>query len=283
MNDALDEMLHEHGRHWVAAQPAPPPLDDAMRRATVRRDLRIRTAVAASVVAVAAIAAIPAIRSLTGDKTDHAGGSPAVTLPVSSSAAASTSMAPLPVDPVLRKLTERARSAAIANQDPTATGEAVRTTYNKAERVVLDGDTSSNPPGDTEVWVIQLHGRFTCAGCSVPASTVAAPSGSAIALVINARTFEGYDFTITKEPHNLTELGGAIPLPVSIPAGNETPAEAVGAACAPLEIISTHHLPNGSIEVTWRAQDTVIWAALVAEENGTDRVQECRYQAVPHG
>ncbi|MDQ1724230.1 MAG: hypothetical protein QOG52_1258, partial [Frankiaceae bacterium] len=203
--NALDEILREHGRQWTAAQPASPPLEDAIRRATVRRELRTRTAIAVSVVAVAAIAVVPAVRSLTGNMPNQVGTSPVATQPpVSSSAAPSTSTAPLPVDPVLRKLTERARSAAIANQDPNATGEAVRTTYSKAELVVLDGDTSSNPPGETEVWVIQLHGHFTCTDCSVPASTVAAPTGTASALVLNARTFDGYDFTITKEPHNLT-------------------------------------------------------------------------------
>ncbi|HZC71697.1 MAG TPA: hypothetical protein VE442_13465 [Jatrophihabitans sp.] len=125
----------------------------------------------------------------------------------------STSALTPPPDSVLHALTTRARSAATANQDPSATGEAVRTTYGDAERVVLGGDTSSNPPADTDVWVIQLHGSFTCADCSGPPG-VRAPTGNAIVLIIDAGTFEGYDFSITKQPQDLASLGTVVQLPM---------------------------------------------------------------------
>jgi hypothetical protein len=212
MSDPIDELLHAHGNRWAAAQPAPPPLDAGVRRATAQPDHRRRVAVAAAIATIAAIAAVPTIRSLTGD-TNHP---PAGSLPpanASSSPAPSTPSATTLAAPVLRELIRRARSTATAEQDPNATGEAVRTTYRDAERVVLDGSTSSNPPGATRVWVIQLHGSFTCLDCTGPAGGPS-PTGTAIALIINARTYTGYDFAITKAPHDLGKLGEVIQLPM---------------------------------------------------------------------
>jgi hypothetical protein len=74
------------------------------------------------------------------------------------------------------------------------------------------GATSPNPSGSTDVWVIQLHGTFICMTRSVPARGLA-PQGTAVALIINASTFEGYDFTITRQPHDLSKLGAVVQLP----------------------------------------------------------------------
>jgi hypothetical protein len=216
MNDPMDDLLRAQGRRWAAEQSAAPPsLEEAVRTTTAPRDHRARTAVALTVVAVAAVssvAAIPLVRSLGSDSSDHGGVATAPTSTASSLRSPSVTE-PLPRVRVLRQLTKRARSAATANQDRHATAEAVRTTYADAERFVLDGDTSSNPPGDTQVWVIQLHGAFTCVSCSTPARGHT-PTGTAVALVINARTYVGYDFTITKTPHDLTKLGAPIQLPM---------------------------------------------------------------------
>ena len=113
---------------------------------------------------------------------------------------------------VLHELVARARSTATANQDPNATGEAVRTTYRDAQRVVLDGDTSTSPPPATPVWVIQLRGSFTCLECRHPPGP--APTGTAVVLIVNADTFEGYDYAVTKQPHDLASLGTVIELPL---------------------------------------------------------------------
>lgn len=211
MNDVVDDLLHTHGKRWVAAQSEPPSLEIALRKATATRDHRARTAVAMIVVAVVAVASIPLVRSLVVNPTHRLGTSQAPSSAVSSVAPPPASGA-LPTPRVLRVLTERAHAAAIANQDPQATAEAVRTTYIDAERIVLDGDTSSNPPGDTQVWVIQLHGDFTCAPCKGPVG--ADPTGAAVALVINARTYAGYGFAMTKRPHDLTSIGTPIQLPM---------------------------------------------------------------------
>jgi hypothetical protein len=291
MNDALDELLREHGRQWSADQPAPPLLDDALREATAPRGSRIKLAVAASVFAVAATAGIAATWTLSGGGTAPAANSVAPTPPNSPPDAtfggttpgtSPTSSPDTAGEPILQVLTQRARSTAIANEDPNATGEFVQTTYGRAE-LALDLGTSSSPPSDTDVFVIQLHGTFTCAVCHHPpgAST---PSGSAITLVLNAQSFVGYAFGIDQQPHDLSQLGDLIQLPVAtLPPDFSTPAGAVTATCDPFEIISTHQMPNGDTEVAWRAMDGVIWAALLAQNGAVYEVQKCRYQAVPHG
>jgi hypothetical protein len=291
MNDALDDLLREHGRQWIADQPVPPPLDDAVREATALRGSGIKLAVAASVLAVAAIAGIAATWTLSGGSATPAGNSSAPTLP--NSPAATTFDGTTPVtsptsppntagEPVLQGLTQRARSTAIANNDPNATGEFVQTTYGQAE-IALDIGTSSSPPSDTDVFVIQLHGTFTCAVCHHPPGAPT-PTGGAITLVLNAQSFVGYAFGIDQQPHDLNQLGNVIQLPVTIPPPDfSTPAGAVTATCDPFEIISTHQMPNGDIQVAWRGMDGVIWAALLSRNGADYEVQKCQYQAVPHG
>jgi hypothetical protein len=214
MNDLMDDLLHAQGRRWAAEQSSPLSLEEAVRTATAPRDHRARSAVVLTVVAVAAVssvAAVPLIHSLGVDSADHGG---AATTPTSSVSLTTPPVTePIPSVPVLRQLTKRARSVATSNQDRNATAEAVRTTYADAERFVLDGDTSSNPPGDTQVWVIQLHGDFTCTSCSTP-TRGHTPTGTAVALIVNARTYAGYDFTISKKPHDLTRIGTPIKLPM---------------------------------------------------------------------
>jgi hypothetical protein len=64
----------------------------------------------------------------------------------------------------------------------------------------------------------------------------------------------------------------------------DTPAKAVASTCHAVEIISTQrHETPARITVAWRADNTVIWAALVAEEIGGYRVEKCQYQKAPHG
>jgi hypothetical protein len=214
MTDLMDDLLRAQGKRWASEQSAAPPLEDAIRAATVPREYRTRTAVALTVVAVVAVfsaAAIPIVRSLGSDPVVHG----VATNPTStgSSPTPSPPTEPPPSVRVLRTLTKFARSAATANHDRHATAEAVRTTYADAERFVLDGDTSSNPPGDTRVWVIQLHGAFRCTSCSTPARGHT-PTGKAVALVIDARSYTGYDFALTRAPHDLTRLGAPIRLPM---------------------------------------------------------------------
>lgn len=203
MNDGLDQLLHEHGHRWAASQPTP-SLEDALDHATTRKHIRTGIAISATVVAVAAIAAIPLVQALTGGTPHRVGTSGMPAASVSASIAPSQ-LAP-PAASVLPELAVLARSAATANADPKATGEAVRTTYRQAERVVLTGDTGTSPPGDTQVWVIQIHGAFTCVTCSRPPGATT-PTGAAIALIINASTYQAYDVTITDKPHDLSSLG----------------------------------------------------------------------------
>ncbi len=87
----------------------------------------------------------------------------------------------------------------------------MKTSYRAAERVVLGGDISTKPGGATQVWVIQLHGNFVCDDC-VGLTKAKPPNGMAVALVINARTFRGYDAAFSREPHDLSALGTVIQL-----------------------------------------------------------------------
>jgi len=151
-------------------------------------------AVAAAVVAVVAIAAIPIVRSFIDSNPRRR-------------PASTTS------DPVLRTLAAQARAAATADGDPNATAEAVRTTLAEADRVALDGVTSTNPPGTTPVWVIQVRGDFTCTRCSVPPRRPS-PTGTAIVIVLDANTFDQYAGALAHEPQDLSTLGTIVDLPM---------------------------------------------------------------------
>jgi hypothetical protein len=229
MSDGVDELLREHGRQWATEQPPPPPLDDALGNLSPGRSPRTTISMVAAAAAVLAVAAIPIARSITSaDGPADSPGSALSPTPTVSTAVPtkspptrpSTSPAAVPTkspgpgfDPVMAKLVQRARSTAAANGDPTVTGQAVRTTYGAAERVVLGGDTSSSPPPGTAVWVVQLRGAFTCYQCLGPAGATA-PKGTAIGLIVNAKTLVGYDFTLSPKSHDLAELGQVVTLPL---------------------------------------------------------------------
>jgi hypothetical protein len=216
MNELLDDELREHGRTWQAAQPPPQSFDEAMVRATAQRDHRVLLAVAAAVVVVLVAVGVPFVRSLGGNGNSApapAMRSATVASPAPTSASPVHSVVQDSVGRTISELRERARVAAIGNQDPAATAEAVRTTYRQAERVAFGGDTSSSPSGDTSVWVIQLHGRFVCDECKGPVGSNS-PKGTAIVLVLNARTFDGYDFGLSQKPVDLAKLGKVVQLPM---------------------------------------------------------------------
>jgi hypothetical protein len=213
MSDGVDELLREHGRQWATEQPPPPPLDDALGNLSPGRSPRTTISMVAAAAAVLAVAAIPIARSITSaDGPADSPGSALSPTPTVSTAVPTKSPGP-GFDPVMAKLVQRARSTAAANGDPTVTGQAVRTTYGAAERVVLGGDTSSSPPPGTAVWVVQLRGAFTCYQCSGPAGATA-PKGTAIGLIVNAKTLVGYDFTLSPKSHDLAELGQVVTLPL---------------------------------------------------------------------
>jgi hypothetical protein len=213
MNDDLDRLLRSDSERWAQSQGEPPSLADAVHRATRRRDHRGVLAIAAIVAVVAAITAIPLVRSYTGDDTHAAANSSRPTPhPLTSTQVILGCCLHAPPS-VNRELIQRVRSMAVANQDPQATATAVLTTYRIAERAVLGGDHSSSPAGSTRVWVIQMHGRFTCGSCSYPAGG-SAPRGRIIDLVVDAETYEEYDFTITNQASDLNRLGTVVKIPI---------------------------------------------------------------------
>ncbi|MGC4154581.1 MAG: hypothetical protein QM628_16110 [Propionicimonas sp.] len=69
------------------------------------------------------------------------------------------------------------------------TGEAVLTTWLAATEFLPSGD--SGPAGDTQVWLIQVRGSFSCDDCQ-PTQTGPEPSVGVLTLVLDAATFESY-------------------------------------------------------------------------------------------
>ena len=197
MNTAdIDHLLQDAARRWNAWQPTPPPLAEAVTRAQTsrRRSKSTWLAIAASVIVVIAIATIPVLRSLSTDR--H-----------STHAAASR-----PSDSTIAKLSQIARTAAVANGDPHVTAEAVRTTYLLAEKAILGGDRSFLTPDNAPVWIIQIHGTFNCAGCSRPPGSHVVIKGTIITLIEDAAAFMPHDFTIGDQAHDLTALGTVVRL-----------------------------------------------------------------------
>lgn len=68
-------------------------------------------------------------------------------------------------------------------------GEAVLTTWLDATEFLPFGD--AGPAGDTQVWLVQLRGEFSCDDCR-PTSSGPEPSASVLTLVLDAHSFERY-------------------------------------------------------------------------------------------
>jgi hypothetical protein len=132
--------------------------------------------------------------------------SAAVTTPTVTATATPTP----PLDEVVAELTTRARGAASANDDPDATAAAVKTTFRKAE-IATDSGESGAAAANAPVWLIQILGDFTCYECKTVAPEPPI-TGTVIFLIIDARTWEGYTFGLTRTPIDLSRLGAVIPL-----------------------------------------------------------------------
>lgn len=69
------------------------------------------------------------------------------------------------------------------------TAEAVLTTWRQAQEFLPS--EGGKPPGETEVWVVQLSGSFSCDDCQ-PTQTGPEPSVGGLILVLDAQTFDRY-------------------------------------------------------------------------------------------
>ncbi|MEA5053617.1 MAG: hypothetical protein VB093_09270 [Propionicimonas sp.] len=88
------------------------------------------------------------------------------------------------------------------------TGEAVLTTWQKAQEFLgfTVDQAPGQPAGDGEVWVVQLHGAFSCDDCQT-GQTGPEQSVSTLILVLDAATFELHDAEPGNTPRRLDQLG----------------------------------------------------------------------------
>jgi hypothetical protein len=122
-----------------------------------------------------------------------------------------SSNTPVALPPLLwRELWNLSQGLASGDGDPNAYGrEAVGPVSEQlAVKVVSgDGDSSTTPS-----YVIEIKGRFTCGGCSVPFGAHA-PSGTVISDFLSASTLLGNGFGLSSRWVQLTGLGRPIILP----------------------------------------------------------------------
>jgi hypothetical protein len=116
-------------------------------------------------------------------------------------------------DDLRAKLTAIAARVAASDGDPQASAEAVQTTYAQAQGddALELGFSSEAPPGDSTVWVIELHGTFACEMCSRPPGAEV-QRGDTIVLVVYPPKIEPRDFGIGNHFGDLTGLGEVVQL-----------------------------------------------------------------------
>ncbi|MEA5055426.1 MAG: hypothetical protein VB093_18570 [Propionicimonas sp.] len=205
MND-IDELLQQTGDTWRTRGVPALDLDAALARG--RRRLRATTTVFAAVAVLVGAGVVWQVWP--------SGGLPAVPSPTTATLAPLQSPTPAPTrtpsaSDELVQLTRIARDNATSlgrGQQPV-TAEAVLTTRGRAE-AALDSQSQPSEAGQA-VWLLQLRGLFVCDSCSRPAGAEA-PVGSAVQLVLDATSFEGSTFGLTREAVDLVSLGTVVAL-----------------------------------------------------------------------
>lgn len=214
MND-LDELLHEDGRAWRQPDVAGPDLHTALTRAQRRRS---RVASATALVALVAVAAGGAILiSRPGNPM------PAVPDPVATPSASAPTRSPDPThtpseagpsdpatarppfqgEPTIQDLAEVVRDTAVQMGIP-AKVEAVRTTWLQAQEFLPASGTGT--PGETEVWLVQVQGEFSCGPCTPPQEWPE-PGVGVLTLVLDAQDLHRHLLDMGDVTRPLTNLG----------------------------------------------------------------------------
>ena len=104
---------------------------------------------------------------------------------------------PVPVS-AIHRLTVIADRAVTANGGhPVVWATAVVTTHAKALTSATPGDTT--PRERLIVYLVTIKGHFVCNLCTGPAGS-RAPTGTYMSLVIDAKTFEGTDSGLSRQP-----------------------------------------------------------------------------------
>jgi hypothetical protein len=134
-----------------------------------------------------------------------AGSAPGAGTPVPASAvqasAVQASAVPASAVPAsaVARLTAIASRAAKANGDPHPSwATAVLTTHAKALTSATPGDFVPGS-GGVPVFLVTMRGRFVAYDASVPPGA-AAPTGTYLSLVVDAKTFQALDFGLSPKP-----------------------------------------------------------------------------------
>jgi hypothetical protein len=218
MSMSVDELLRDDAERWAANFADIPPPDLTLTQIGAPRRLR-GLAVAAAIAFVASAAGVFIARSVSDTGGAHAPGAGGRSVVSASKGVGSEPTTPTASatlgggDVSTSKLTSIARSAAISYGDihlSAVSGAAVKTTYGAAQSV-LGGDRSYDVPAQTGVWIVEVHGSFTCADCA-GLGTAPPPSGTVVDVIVNADTFYGYDSSLTSMKHDLSQFGQVIQL-----------------------------------------------------------------------
>ncbi len=113
-----------------------------------------------------------------------------------------------PADPALPARLARAALAhlPLGGQTPTAeSGRAVPTTLGRAREALASGILGAGA-ADTEVWLVQVTGRFDCSTCPRPAGEDG-PTGAVLSVVLDRELRREYGVALANRPADLADLG----------------------------------------------------------------------------
>lgn len=216
----LDELLRTDGDAWRAPDVPPPDLHTALKRASRRR---ARVAFATALVALVAVATsailinrpatpVPAVPDPWATPSASAPTRSPDPSPTPSDAGPSdpaTARPPFEGEPTLQDLAEVARDNAVQMGIP-AKVEAVRTTWLQAQEFLPAAGTGT--PGNTEVWLVQVQGEFSCGPCTPPPEEWPEPGVSVLTLVLDAQDLHRYLLDMGDVTRPLANLGKVIEL-----------------------------------------------------------------------
>ena len=216
MND-FDELLRADGRAWRTPDVAAPDLHAALQRDQQRR---IRTVAVTALVALVAaggallisrpgtpVPAIPDPYATPSAAPTRSPGSPP-TSPLGPSDPA-TARPPFEGEPTRQDLAEVVRDSAVQMGIP-AKVEAVRTTWLQAQEFLPA--SGSGLSGDTEVWLVQVQGEFSCGPCTTPPQEWPEPGVGVLTLVLDAHDLHRHLLDMGDATRPLANLGEVIEL-----------------------------------------------------------------------
>jgi hypothetical protein len=121
----------------------------------------------------------------------------------------SSDLPPFEGEPTRQDLAEVVRDTAVQMGIP-AKVEAVRTTWLRAQEFLPASATGT--PGDTEVWLVQVQGEFSCGPCTPPPEEWPEPGVGVLTLVLDAHDLHRYLLEMGDVTRRLANLGKVVEL-----------------------------------------------------------------------